>query len=105
MHYSPVPNVWLDNLLNSCRLLVIQDLIDRRRGGRLGQLADDGDTMRYSFVTNGVHSSYECAYDLSQHADKLRYLDVYSTRDSARHFCAVFQGEARSLSKSSAITT
>ena len=69
--YSKNPERWLKNIFNSCKFVIIQDLIDRKRNdddeGMRSQLslADSGDSMRYSFShLNQISQSY-VKYDIS----------------------------------------
>ena len=65
-HYSPNPDLWFNNVLNSCRYFWIQDLIDRYRAGDHQLQSKDpvGDSMRYSYLPN-YKSEYSESFDLS----------------------------------------
>lgn len=86
LHYIDDPFPVLDHLRQAADWVVVQDLINRNRGG--GQeLCNDGDAMRYS-IGSSV-SSFPRAFDLNPyHRVFLREYDD----GPARHFLAVFPG-------------
>lgn len=90
MHYSPDPALWLKNLFQACRYVVVQDLIDRRRGTQAPYLGTDGDATRYSFRARGERSAYPHAYDLSHLDAQCTYFQAYAASNAARHFVAVY---------------
>ena len=48
--YSPDPQLWFINVMKSCDVFWIQDIINRNRGSSFThQFGDDNDCMRYSY--------------------------------------------------------
>ena len=45
--YSNDPDRWFMNVLNSCKYFLLTDNTRAWRGGSVGELGDDGDSMRY----------------------------------------------------------
>ena len=69
-HYSNNPQKWIDNIMNSCNLFLIQDLMKRQRD-RSSEFGDDGDSVRYSF---DKHVYFNNAFNLS----KIKYKIINS---------------------------
>jgi hypothetical protein len=68
MYCNSSPQIWLDNILNSSKLLVMQDLI---RGWRMkdAELGDDGDSSRFCYGDK-YKARIKGAFDLKQWDNK-----------------------------------
>ena len=91
-HYSQSPELWFNNILDSCKWFWIQDLIYRPRGPK--GFGTDGDCMRYSYSPDIV-SPYKNAYDIFQLRDSVREFVHYrdtSVGSTAVHFLALLKG-------------
>ena len=100
--YSKNPTLWLNNLLNSCKFLILQDIIDRKRGGKEGDMTiqlndttDRGDSMRYSFSHLNQKSLSKIQYDVSEKfKNKIIDVEFYKTESLlSKHFIASFKGD------------
>lgn len=101
LHYSRDPKGWIDHLGQVSRFVVLQDLIDRRRGDVPPHLGADGDAVRFAYARMNEASPFGAAFDFG-HLDPLPLFfeafdapgaSMAASRASARHFCAVLQGE------------
>jgi hypothetical protein len=92
MHYSPSPALWYSNVIQCCRVFMVQDLINRRRSETWPYLAADGDMVRYQFTSKGVVSEFADAFDLERVGAPCLHFTTYSTSTRALHFIALFQG-------------
>lgn len=98
--YSKNPERWLKNIFNSCKFVIIQDLIDRKRNdddeGMRSQLslADSGDSMRYSFShLNQISQSY-VKYDISNLKNRVLNVNFYKTESpNSKHFICSLKGD------------
>jgi hypothetical protein len=96
-HYAREPQAWVDHVLARAGVLVIQDLIDRRRAEAPPHLAADGDAMRYGHSLEGVWSSHAGAFDLAGLNPRPAYFEAFEgapnalhgAGDPPRHFAAV----------------
>lgn len=91
-HYSPNPVLWLANVLRSCKLFCIQDLVLRHRGPQ--SLGNDGDKVRYVLGDMPIPSGF----DLSPYQDRLLYYRCYDagsfrTKQTCVNFIAVLKGQ------------
>ena len=77
-HYSPNPDLWFKNVLDSCRYFWIQDLIDRYRSSN-GQLGTDGDSRRYSYMPD-YKSEYPESFDLSLYDKNIISFKAYKCK-------------------------
>ena len=97
LHYSHEPQRWVDHVLAVAGVLVIQDLVDRRRAEAAPHLAADGDAMRYAHSARGVVSRFAGAFDLARLRPPPAYFEAFdgalnalhSADDPPRHFAAV----------------
>ncbi len=97
LHYARAPQTWATHLLQASPVLVIQDLIERRRSPEAPHLAADGDRMRYRHSLAGVGSSFAGAFDLATLVPVPAYFEAFEgTRNDYHagapapvHFCAV----------------
>ncbi len=99
-HYSSAPQLWARHVLMISPCLVLQDLIDRRRGPMPPHLGSDGDIMRYSYsgdLQAKANSPLPQAFDLARMTPPPVYFEAFEAagsasddaRSPARHFCAV----------------
>ena len=98
--YSKNPERWLKNIFNSCKFVIIQDVIDRKRNdddkGMLSQLslADSGDSMRYSFSHLNQISQSRIKYDISNLKNRVLNVNFYKTESpNSKHFICSLKGD------------
>ena len=96
-HYSSTPEKWFDNVLNCCKLFLIQDLINRKRGVSDSELGSDGDIMRYSYEPNFI-SSYENAFLLNSLENNFIDFKQYNYKIHS-HFIALIKGNDLSINR------
>jgi hypothetical protein len=77
--YCKKPTVWFRNLLESSRVLLVQDLIRAWRGGDM-ELGQDGDSLRFSFSSMGELARVPETFDVDdpKNGVKTIALSVYS---------------------------
>jgi hypothetical protein len=90
LHYSKSPQLWIDNLMNSCDLLLVQDLMKRKRSNK-SEYGNDGDSMRYSFDN---YQYFDKPFNLSNLKYKITnsYIydgDVNEYDKSPKHFISL----------------
>tara|TARA_R100001163_G_C5056406_1_gene192814 strand:- start:1073 stop:1576 length:504 start_codon:yes stop_codon:yes gene_type:complete len=88
-HYAKHPYLWFTNVMNSCDVFWIQDLVNRQRGSNDGeQFGDDNDCMRYSY--ENYKSNASVSFDLSSAVNVLdfKYYDSPNENGDANHFIA-----------------
>lgn len=99
-HYSPDPDLWFQNVFSMTRLLLVQDLISRRRSSASNGLCSDGDCVRYMYRDRGVISDFEAAHDLSPLRAQMLYFDDFdggrneyhvAPAAAPRHYCAIIE--------------
>jgi len=90
----------LKNIFNSCKFVIIQDVIDRKRNdddkGMLSQLslADSGDSMRYSFSHLNQISQSRIKYDISNLKNRVLNVNFYKTESpNSKHFICSLKGD------------
>lgn len=84
-HYSNDPSLWLKNVMNSCGVFLMQDLLVRPRGRNGSQFCDDGDKTRYSF--GNVKLFDGPTFDLSLENVRIFDIVIYSGGScESRHF-------------------
>jgi len=101
LHYSHDPLGWLQRLGQLSRFVLLQDLIDRRRGDAPPYLGADGDAVRFAYAQMNEASPFEAAFDFGRLDPGPLYFEAFdapgasmmTTCASARHFCAVLPGE------------
>lgn len=104
--YSNNPELWFGNVFNSCKFLIVQDLINRKRGGedndytnQFHKTVDDGDededSMRYSFSHLDQNSLSKIQYDLSKKfANRIINVEFYKTNNvNGKNFICAFRGD------------
>ena len=93
-HYSPDPELWFNNVFNSCKQFWIQDLISRRRGtAKDTELGTDGDSARYQFLPD-IHSILLNAFDVNFYKDRILYVKTYKgDKDGSLHFMCKLKGD------------
>lgn len=104
LHYASAPRQWIAHLLMASPVLVIQDLVDRRRGPEPPYLAGDGDRMRYRHPAAGIESPFVGAFDLGTLEPPPAYCEAFEgARNDLHiglaapvHFCAVLLGSTAS---------
>lgn len=97
LHYATDPARWLRHIALASPCLVLQDLIERRRGPAPPYLAADGDAMRYQHTGQAERSSFAQAFDLARLQPAPVYFEAFDGATNAyhdglpppRHFCAV----------------
>jgi hypothetical protein len=82
--YIDEPAVAFENVLNSCRYLLIQDIIKRDRGPEI--FGSDGDCMRYEY--HEFKSNYTKAFDIGKAGRVIRFVP-YADDGINVHFVAV----------------
>ena len=90
MHYIPDPATAFRNMMASCKLLLIQDLIRRDRSTDGTEFGSDGDCMRYAFKTERPSSGVE-GFDLESLGLEIKYFKAYTDNDVNRHFIALIK--------------
>ena len=93
-HYSPDPELWFNNVFNSCKQFWIQDLVSRKRGTlKDTELDQDGDSARYQFLPD-IHSTLLDAFDVNFYKDRILYLKTYKgDKDGSLHFMCKLKGD------------
>jgi len=98
--YSKNPGRWLQNIFNSCKFVIIQDLVDRKRTkddkGMTSQfsIADSEDSMRYSFSHLNVISQSRVKFDISKLKNRLINVNFYKTESpNSKHFICSLKGD------------
>jgi len=76
------------NVLNSCRYLLVQDLIIRNRSDHI--FGDDGDCMRYS--CGELKSNFDGAFDLAVLKDQMVFFTPYVEDFQSLHFISLIKG-------------
>lgn len=102
MHYASQPQRWVDHLLMVSPVLVIQDLVERRRAPQPPHLAADGDCMRYCDSSRAIRSGFAGAFDLARLLPPPAYVeafegagnDYHAGLAAPQHFCAVVLASA-----------
>lgn len=90
--YIDRPAVAFANVLDSCKLLLIQDIIKRDRGANI--FGSDGDCMRYEYrewdetESNYTKSNYAKAFDIGKAGEVVRFVP-YVDEGVNVHFWAV----------------
>ena len=86
MMYSNDPVKWFSNVFNSCKFVIITDLINRKRGGVPEDISDQfntttdlGDCMRYNFSHLNKLSKNKTNYDLSVYKNRIADIEFYNT--------------------------
>jgi hypothetical protein len=87
-HYIKYPMNAFKNVFNSCRYLLIQDLIVRDRGDNI--LGLDGDSMRYSF--DQIRSNYHKSFDISKFRSRIIIFSPYIDDGQYLHFISLMKG-------------
>lgn len=87
-HYIPDPFKAFTNVLNSCKYLLIQDLVIRDRGENI--FGQDGDCMRYEM--NGLKSNYRNAFNLGIYRNRILFFSPYLENKINVHFIALIKG-------------
>ena len=97
---SKNPERWLKNIFNSCKFVIIQDIIDRKQNdddkGMRSQLslADSGDSMRYSFSHLNQISQSRVKYDISNFKNRVLNVNFYKTESpNSKHFICSLKGD------------
>ena len=109
--YSKNPKSWFENVFNSCKFLLVQDVIDHKRGGKEGDITDQfasvdsdkgcpGDCVRYSFSHINQMSQSKYSYDISNDfKNRIIDLKIYNGNHSGcqdilnKQFIASFKGD------------
>lgn len=84
---SSRPAVWFENLFASCRVLWLQEIIDRWRGGPDRQLGHDGESTRFSYLP-GFRSHFDGAFDIATAGEVRRFVSYPGGGDRSVHFIA-----------------
>lgn len=79
----------INNALDSCRYLLLQDIIRRDRGDNC-TLGTDGDCMRHSYGI--IKSNYPNAFDINVFKDKIIFFTPYIDNGSSLHFITLIKG-------------
>ena len=99
------PSRWMANIFNSCKFVIIQDMMDRKRNsdnkGMSSQfsLADSGDSMRFSFSHLNEVSQSRVRYDLSNLKSRILDVNTYKAsktlenNEPSKHFICAFKGD------------
>lgn len=87
-HYMDDPVKAFENVLNSCRYLLVQDLMIRNRGTDI--FGADGDCMRYSY--KDIKSNFEGAFDLSVMKNRIVFFIPYVENFQSLHFISLIKG-------------
>tara|TARA_B110000908_G_C10267203_1_gene465463 strand:- start:6945 stop:8129 length:1185 start_codon:yes stop_codon:yes gene_type:complete len=101
--YSKTPEKWFKNIFNSCKFVIIEDLIDRNRNNDKGMksqlsIGDSEDSMRYSFSHLNVKTQSDVSFDISKLKNRIINVNFYKTEaPSSKHFICSFKGD-KSLS-------
>lgn len=117
MMYSINPSLWFSNVFNSCKFVIITDLIDRKRGGINGDITDqfndttdNSDCMRYCFTHLNKISKNKIKYDLSIYKNRIVDIQFYYTnytKEDANNlpesFICLFKGNNHYLSMNNKI--
>lgn len=95
-HYSNNPNLWLDNVMSSCKFFLMQDLLTRKRGVN-SEFCNDGDKQRYSFgdikYFSGETFNLKNITKYSIKKFKEYSGENNSLNKGARHFICLFENE------------
>jgi len=95
----------MSNIFNSCKFVIIQDMMDRKRNsdnkGMSSQfsLADSGDSMRFSFSHLNEVSQSRIRYDLSNLKSRILDVNTYKAsktlenNEPSKHFICAFKGD------------
>lgn len=94
LHYSNNPQLWIDNIFNSCNLFLIQDLMKRQRSAN-NEYGNDGDSTRYSF--NG-YDYIENSFNISSLNHKIINSYIYDGGsneydDNPKHFICLLTND------------
>lgn len=103
--YSHNPSRWLKNIFNSCKFVIIQDSIDRKRNPgtdmseQLNNTTDAADSMRFSFTHLNKKSQSRVHYDLSNLRTRILDVNFYKATKTSEndcevtHFICAFKGD------------
>jgi hypothetical protein len=88
--YSKTPKLWFDNIMNSCKMLLIQDIMKRQRSSN-SEYGNDGDSTRYSI---GKYSYFNDTLNISQLKYRIIRSCIYNGNaseyeQSPRHFISL----------------
>lgn len=107
MMYSNNPEKWFKNIFNSCKFVIITDIINRKRGGTFGDMShqcndttDTTDCMRYNFSHLGKFSKSNVSFDVSKYKNRIYDITFYNTPltkedpyNLPESFICAFQGD------------
>ena len=82
LHYIAEPKEAIKSCLKSCKYLLIQDLIYRDRSGTGKEFCNDGDCMRYKYLTDEPRVK---GFDLTDY-NPIFYLSYMDEESDSKHF-------------------
>lgn len=86
--YIDNPKIAFNNVFNSCKYLLIKDVIIRDRGDNI--LGDDGDSMRLSYKK--LRSNFKNSFDLSIFKKRIIFFIPYIDNQIHIHFICLMKG-------------